>query len=289
MKDRDVLREVDDVARAQAQGLLRGARSAALAVAEPGSGHPLASRVSLACDVAGAPMFLISRLSAHFGALEADGRCSVLCGEAGRGDPLAHPRITVIGRARIVAGEARAALRERFLRYHPKAALYADFGDFAFWRVSVERASLNAGFGKAYALEAGDLIPEMPEGLADLEPEAVAHMTADHQAAVDAMAGEAGWRLAGLDARGLDLARGDDLRRVPLDPPLSRARDLRPRLIQLAVRPAANPLIAPSRAARIAPRARKGAARCSNPSFPSREHFSFQQSSGRLSASCCGS
>ena len=229
-----VLRDVDDAARAQAQGLVRGARSAALAALEPGSGHPLASRVSLACDLGGAPVFLISRLSAHFGALEADGRCSVLCGEAGRGDPLAHPRITVIGRAAMVTGDARSGVRERFLRYHPKAALYADFGDFAFWRVAVERASLNAGFGKAYALEAGDMAAPVPEGLADLEPEAVAHMAADHQDAVDAIAGEAGWRLAGLDAEGMDFACGDDLRRIPFDPPLSHGRELRPRLIRLA-------------------------------------------------------
>ena len=230
-EDEGVLRETDDAARAQAKGLIRGARSAALAVLEPGTGHPLASRVSLACDLAGAPVFLISRLSAHFGALEEDGRCSLLCGEAGRGDPLAHPRITVIGRAAVVEDAARAALRERFLRYHPKAALYADFGDFAFWRMAVERGSLNAGFGKAYALGAADLRTAVPDGLPELEPELVGQMSADQR---EALAREGGWRLAGLDAEGLDLAKGDALRRLAFDPPLSQVREVRDRLTQLA-------------------------------------------------------
>ena len=233
-KQTSVLRETDGGARLQARGLMRGARSAALAVLEPETGHPLSSRVQMICDLSGAPVFLISRLSAHFGALEADPRCSVLCGEPGRGDPLAHPRITVAGNAEIVEGDARAALRDRYLRYHPKAALYADFGDFAFWRLAPARARLNGGFGRAYALDAVDLATPVPEGLGALEPEAVAHMAADHQDAVDAMAAGPGWHLAGLDAGGLDLAKGDDLRRIAFDPPLSQARDLRPRLIQLA-------------------------------------------------------
>jgi putative heme iron utilization protein len=238
---KDVLRPVDDAARRQAGDLLRLARHGALAALEPGTGAPLASRVSLACDLDGSPVFLISQLSAHFGALEADPRCSLLLGEPGRGDPLAHPRITLIGRAEKTDGALRARLRGRFLSRHPKAELYADFGDFAFWRVSVERASLNAGFGKAYELTAKDLIAPQPEGLEALEPEAVAHMNADHADAVALyarMAGAAGgaWRLSGLDARGLDLTLGDDTARLWFDRALTGAEELRPMLIALARR-----------------------------------------------------
>ena len=51
------------------------------------------------------------------------------------------------------AEQARA--ERRYLNRHPKARLYAGFADFAFFRLAVERASLNGGFGKAYHLTRG--------------------------------------------------------------------------------------------------------------------------------------
>jgi len=237
----DVLREVDDDARALARNLLRRARLGSLATLEPGTGAPLASRVSVATAQTGDPTFLISRLSAHFGALEADPRCSLLLGEVGRGDPLAHPRMTVIGQAVQSAGETRRALRARFLARHPKAALYADFGDFAFWRLTIERVSLNGGFGKAYEMGRADLCTAPLPELEALEPEAVEHMNADHLDAIQLYAAESGaggdgWTLATLDPAGMDLIRGDEVARFRFDPPLKSAEELRPRLAAAARR-----------------------------------------------------
>ncbi len=242
MERKSVLRETDAAAIAQARGLIRRARHGALAVLEPGTGVPLASRAAVATDLSGAPLILISQLSAHFGALEADPRCSILLGETGRGDPLAHPRITLVCRAGMLSGEARTNARDRFLRRHPKSALYADFADFAFWRLAPERASLNGGFGKAYALTAFELATPVPDGLEALEPEAVAHMNADHAEAVALIAThfvnqrQGKWRLTGLDAGGLDLALGDATARATFDPPLASADEVRPRLVALVKR-----------------------------------------------------
>lgn len=154
-----LLREVGEEAIALAARLLGASGHGTLAVLEPGSGHPLASRTALACAADGAPVILVSRLAAHTPALEADSRCSLLVGEPGSGDPLAHPRIALIGRARrLERGSAEGAdARERFLAAHPKSALYADFADFSFWRIEAERASLNGGFGRAWLLE-GDAL-----------------------------------------------------------------------------------------------------------------------------------
>ncbi len=152
-----VLRGTDDAAREQARAFVRESPHGALATLEPGTGWPLASRVSLAVDADGVPLILISRLSAHYGALEADGRCSLLLGEAGDGDPLRHPRITVVCLARKVPPELRAQAKTQFLERHPGAQMYTDFTDFDFWRLVPQRASLNAGFGKAYALTSDDL------------------------------------------------------------------------------------------------------------------------------------
>ncbi len=153
-----VLRETDDAARNQARAFVRESPHGALATLEPDTGWPLASKVSLAVDAGGVPLILISRLSAHYGALEADGRCSLLLGEPGDGDPLRHPRITVVCLAAKVASEHRAAVKQEFLKRHPGAEMYADFTDFDFWRLVPQRASLNAGFGKAYSLSAEDVL-----------------------------------------------------------------------------------------------------------------------------------
>jgi putative heme iron utilization protein len=141
----------------QARTFLQGSAYGALATLDPSTGWPLASRVSLAPDTDGVPLILISRLSAHYSALEGDARCSLLLGEAGDGDPLRHPRITVLCLARKVNATQRAAAKAMFLQRHPGAEMYADFSDFDFWRLEPQRASLNAGFGRAYALTAADL------------------------------------------------------------------------------------------------------------------------------------
>ena len=122
-------------ALAEAKRLLRQIRSGALATLAQGSGYPFATLVSIATDFDGSPILLTSQLSAHTRNLAADPRASVLLAEGGRGDPLAHPRLTVVGRAiRATEPAERARLRARFLGRHPKSALYADFGDFSFWR-----------------------------------------------------------------------------------------------------------------------------------------------------------
>jgi heme iron utilization protein len=152
-----VLRETDEAARTQARAFVRESGHGALATLDPETGWPLASRVSLAVDADGVPLILISRLSAHYGALEGDARCSLLLGEAGEGDPLRHPRITVICLAAKVPLEQRANAKAQFLKRHPGAEMYADFADFDFWRLVPQRASLNGGFGRAYLLSAEDL------------------------------------------------------------------------------------------------------------------------------------
>jgi hypothetical protein len=101
-----------------AKALLRVIRSGALATIDRNTGHPFASLVNVATDADGSPLILISRLSSHTANLETDGRASVLMASTGKGDPLAHPRLTVIGAFRPVARDDpdEARVRRRFLR-----------------------------------------------------------------------------------------------------------------------------------------------------------------------------
>ena len=240
MTGKDVLQTVDQDVRRAAKQFLRTARHGSLATLDPETGTPMASRISLASDAAGNPLFLISQLSGHFRALEQDARASILLGEPGKGDPLAHPRITVFGTASKVEPQQRDALRARFLARHPKAELYVDFGDFAFWRLNLDGASFNGGFGKAYAMTRDDLIAPADDALQEMEQGAVEHMNDDHADAVSLYARvfanrqDGAWKLACIDLEGLDLTLDDDVARVWFDPPLSSAEELRPRLVALA-------------------------------------------------------
>ncbi|WP_417424540.1 HugZ family protein [Hoeflea sp.] len=239
----NIIRDTDDQARGLARRLVRGARFAAIAVCEPDTGFPFVSRVLTGIDTDGTPVILISALSTHTAALRADPRASLLFGEPGKGDPLAHPRITVRTNAEQVSRDdpSHQRLRSRFIARHPKATLYVDFGDFAFFRMVPVSASLNGGFGKAYALEAADLLIASPaiSELAEIEQSAIAHMNTDHAEAADFYArtlgksSKSGWAIRGIDCAGLDLVHGDALLRIEFDAPIQTAAELRHKLAEL--------------------------------------------------------
>lgn len=202
-----------------AKRLLRAVRAGALATLDHDAGFPYASLATAATDLDGSPLLLLSRLALHTLNLERDSRASLLLAEGGKGDPLAHPRLTVIGRAERTA-EPR--VRARFLARHPKAALYADFGDFSFWRLEMAGAHLIGGFGRIVDVTADQLRTDLvgAEALIAVEESAVAHMNADHPdalalyATVIAGMPPGDWRATGLDPEGIDLAAGELTARV---------------------------------------------------------------------------
>jgi putative heme iron utilization protein len=243
---KDVLRETDDDAIRLARTLMRSSRYGALAVIDPKSGAPLASRVAVASDHDGAPLILISGLAGHTGGLLADPRCSLLLGEVGKGDPLAHARITLACLAeRISKDDPRhARIQWRFLSHNSKSKLYAGLGDFAFFRLEPQHASLNGGFGKAYALTRENLLVSAPQmdAIAAAEPNAVTHMNDDHRDAIANYAvyfgkvqEKADWVMTGIDADGFDIAAGDRTLRIFFSTPLEDAQDMHKRLVAMAI------------------------------------------------------
>jgi heme iron utilization protein len=234
--------EFDPVA--VAKRLVRVTRAGALSTIDRHTGHPFGSLVNVATDMDGAPLVLVSRLATHTANMEKDGRASLLLATAGRGDPLAHPRLTVLGAFAPVerqdASEPR--LRRRFLARHPKSELYAGFGDFSFWRMSVVSAHLNAGFARAADLKAADIITDVSDAqeLIDGEANAVEHMNADHADAVRLYATkllgaeDGAWRMTGCDPEGVDLAQSDITIRLPFLQRVTTAQALRQALVDFA-------------------------------------------------------
>ncbi|SFU22170.1 HugZ family protein [Mesorhizobium sp. YR577] len=241
---KDVIRETDAEAILLAKTLIRTARHGAIATLDPETGAPLASRVGTATDADGTPLILVSLLAAHTRALLADPRCSLLLGQAGKGDPLAHPRISLYCRARKLERDTPdyARAQRRYLNRNPKAELYVGLGDFSFFRLEIDGASLNGGFGKAYNLTSADLLTESPalEALAESEQSALDHMNSDHLDAIAvyarhyAKADGDGWIVTGFDADGMDIATGDQIRRIFFPRKLTEAGELRKMLVEMA-------------------------------------------------------
>jgi hypothetical protein len=229
---------------ALAKSLLRATRAGSLGTLDRNTGHPFASLVNVATDADGSPLILTSRLSTHTANLEADGRASILLAQSGKGDPLAHPRLTVLGTfARVERDSADAArVRRRFLARHPKSELYAEFGDFEFWRMNVASAHLNGGFARAADLKAADLLTDMSgaDELIAAEEGAVEHMNSDHAEATRLYAtkllGEEDgpWRISGLDPDGADLTAGDRTARLAFKERVTSGGVLREALVALA-------------------------------------------------------
>jgi hypothetical protein len=138
----------------KARALIRAADRAVLATAL--GGWPYASLVLPAIDADGMPLLLLSDLAEHAKNLKADPRCSLLFdGTYGLADPLTGLRVTVMGEARPAADKA---LVERYVARHPSAEVYAGFGDFRLYRVSVARAHVVAGFGRIRWIEPSALL-----------------------------------------------------------------------------------------------------------------------------------
>jgi len=224
-----------------AKSLLRAGRSAALATLGE-DGLPLATLISIATLADGTPVTLTSQLSAHPRNLARDPRCSVLIAQTGKGDPLAHPRLSLTGHAETLDGAAAQAARARFLARHPKSQLYIDFPDFAFVAIRLAAVHLNGGFARAFEGPGSSVLTDL-SGAADLveiESDAVAHMNADHAETLALYAQkllgqpEGAWRCCGIDPEGLDLIAGERTARLPFPERVSDGAGLRKILKQLA-------------------------------------------------------
>jgi putative heme iron utilization protein len=226
-------------ARLAAKTLLREGRAGALATLMAGSGEPYCSLVNVATTAAGAPILLLSQLAIHTKNILADARVSLMLDERKPGDPLEGARVMLMGTAAVTEDPEA---RRRYLARHPDAEMYAGFKDFAFYEMTLKGAHLVAGFGRIVDLAAGDLLTDVSgaEALLAAEPDAIAHMNADHADACRLYATrllgapDGAWRCVGCDPEGLDLQLDRGARRLAFPQRVGSPGALRQVLKQLA-------------------------------------------------------
>jgi putative heme iron utilization protein len=205
-------------------------------------GYPYGSFVTVAFD-SGNPIFLISELAEHTKNLERDSRASLLVAEGGSADPLASGRVTMLGpcaRVRGAGGSARAA----FFGAHPNSTYYADFRDFAFWKLHVDYVRYIGGYGRMSWISKADWHAAEPDPLGPSAAGMIAHMNADH---VDAMVlyckayskatDVTSASMTGVDRYGFDVSamtpQGPRLVRLAFAKPVSTPEEVRAALISM--------------------------------------------------------
>lgn len=221
-----------------ARQLMRGAAVGSLAtVMREAAGAPYASLVATATDHSGAPILLISDLADHTKNLKRDERVSLLLtGDLEREDPLSGERLSLQG---TLARDDDPHLRTRYLARHPGAALYADFGDFGFYRMTVERGHLVAGFGRIHWIDGKALTIPPATQLIEDEAGIVEHMNEDHADALELYATgllseiNGSWRMTGVDCEGIDLRLDARVARLPFGCRVENGTDVRKELIRL--------------------------------------------------------
>jgi putative heme iron utilization protein len=226
----------------QARRVIRSRDHAALATLL--DGRPYVSLVAAACDSDASPLLLLSDLAQHTKNLLADPRVSLLFDDtAGLPDPLAGPRLTVLGHAERIDDPRLAA---RFAARHPASEGYAGFADFHLYRVGIERGHLVAGFGRIAWIEAEDLCLQADaSALAAAETEIVRHINEDHAEAIALYAERllgrpskssvgGGWRMTGIDPEGCDLRREGETARLDFAAPVLTPAAARRVLVALA-------------------------------------------------------
>jgi putative heme iron utilization protein len=153
-------------------------------------------------------------------------------------DPLQGARVTVWGQAE---KDVEEGIRRRFLARHTEAAFYADFPDFAFWRLAVDGAHYIGGFGRIFDLSPGDLMVETESAkrLIEAEPDIVEHMNSHHADAVELYAIDVGasagaWRMTGIDPEGCDIVLNGAARRILFAVTVRTPAEARKELMRLA-------------------------------------------------------
>ena len=208
-------------------------------------GYPFGSLVAYAVDGQGRPILCLSALAEHSRNLAADGRASLLVVAPDDGsDPLAQPRLTLVGSVSVLSDEARAEALDVYRARHP-SALYVGFHDFSVYRLEVAAVRFVGGFGRMSWGSADAYAAAEPDPLIDSAGQIIRHMNDDHADALVAycrtfagLDGVDSATMIGVDRYGMDITAtpADGTRqaaRIAFANPVNSADEVRDATIDL--------------------------------------------------------
>jgi len=216
----------------EARKILRGVRSGSLATKDRETGTPYVSFCAMGHDFEGRPLFLFSDLADHTQNLMKDGNASFLCEQASHlSNPQAGPRITLVG---TIAKTSEADVASLFLQAHPSSRMYANFEDFNFYSLNVEKVHYVGGFGRAVWLNWSEYMGESRTSLEffKIQKDLLETIKRDFGSFARICAtkllkqGGEDWHVLRVDADGLDLKLGAKVMRYPFEKPLKKASEV---------------------------------------------------------------
>jgi putative heme iron utilization protein len=204
-------------------------------------GYPFGSVTPYGLDRRGEPVVLISDLAQHTKNILTNPKVALTILQPSDDDVQAYARLTCLAEAAKLDHEDRDT-PARYFRYFPKAQMYSQAHDFAFYRLHLTRAYYIGGFGKIFWLEAGELRRDNPFSAAE-EKRILDHMNEDHQEAMRHYFGifknmpqlvDERIEMIGIDGEGFDLTLTGRVHRFQFAQPVTSMMEARQVLVAMA-------------------------------------------------------
>jgi putative heme iron utilization protein len=155
-------------------------------------GFPFGSVSTFMSTVNGDAIFYISDLAQHTKNLLANANMclTVYSGadgdKASESDPNAGARLSLLGKAERIDESEFTYISERFFKLYPESRSYQGTHDFAFFKLTTERARFIGGFGDIHWISKDEWMLNTPEWL-ESEQNMITHMNEDHMDAMQLM------------------------------------------------------------------------------------------------------
>lgn len=148
--------------------------------------YPGGSVVGFAPDEEGRPLFIFSGMSTHTQDILQNPNCSLtVASKEFKG--AADARVNLMGRVELVKDpKEKEEAKAIYLKKHP-GAFWVDFGDFNWFRMTVDKVRFVGGFARAGGVTAEEYTAAKPDPVAEFSNDIASHMNEDHMQATIAM------------------------------------------------------------------------------------------------------
>ncbi|MEM7360864.1 MAG: DUF2470 domain-containing protein [Pseudomonadota bacterium] len=176
-----------------ARTLLRSSELGVLSThSKANEGFPFGSVSTYMSTMQGDAIFYISDLAQHTKNILHDPKMCLTVFQGADGesasdeDPNAGARLSLLGSAALLPEAELEETAERFFQLYPQSRSYQKTHDFAFYKLTTERARFIGGFGDIHWISQAEWALETPEWL-DNEQAMIQHMNEDHMDAMQLM------------------------------------------------------------------------------------------------------
>lgn len=148
--------------------------------------YPNGSVVGFAVDTQGRPIFCFSGMSSHTQDILANPACSLtVASKQFKG--AADARVNLMGRATLIKDSQDIKQAQEYYNQKHPGAFWTAFGDFNWFRMTVDHVRFVGGFARAGTVTADEYAQAQPDVVSEFGPHICEHMNQDHSSATIAI------------------------------------------------------------------------------------------------------